>query len=60
MERRFEAIAYALGPSVDLTAVLPDGRVLSSPAGGSSPAARCASLNERIEDALARQSLGSR
>jgi len=59
LEQRFQAIVHTLGPMVELVAVLPDGRVLSSPAGGTSPAARCASLNERIEDALDRQSRGS-
>lgn len=64
LEARFRAVAYALGPTVNLEAVLPDGRILRSPLGGSTPAAQCASLNERIEDALdaleRRQSRGSR
>lgn len=55
LERRFRALAHALGPFVDLAAVLPDGRVLRSPYGGLSPAAQCASLNERLEEQLARQ-----
>lgn len=52
---RFRAMAYALGPFVELSAVLPDGTVLSSPLGGSNPAAQCASLNERIEGFLERR-----
>ena len=56
LEQRFHALAYMLGPLVDLAAVLPDGRVLRSPCGGPSPAAQCAALNERLEEQLARQS----
>ena len=51
---RFRAMAYALGPTVELSAVLPDGRVLRSFRGGRSAAAQCASLNERMEDYLSR------
>lgn len=49
---RFQAVAYMLGPMLELRAVLPDGRVLHKPLGGSSLAAQCASLNERLEDRL--------
>jgi hypothetical protein len=57
LEARFHAISYHLGPMVELTAVLPSGKVLHKPLGGLMPAARCASLLERFED---RQSLGDR
>lgn len=49
---RFQAVAYTLGPMLELKAVLPDGRVLHKPLGGCSLAAQCASLNERLEDRL--------
>lgn len=60
LEQRFRAVAFALGPLVDLAAVLPDGRVLRSPRGGASPAAQCASLNERLEESLRQGSIGNR
>lgn len=52
------AISYYLGPTVEIEAVMPDGSILRKPIGGSSLAAKCASLNERIEAKL--QSLGVR
>jgi len=60
VEARLRALAYHLGPMVELEVHLPDGRVLHSPRGGMSPAARCASLNERMEDWLARRESQSR
>jgi hypothetical protein len=65
VEARLRAMAYCLGPMVEIELCLPDGRRLLSPRGGLSPAARCASLNERMEDILRRreerdQSFGSR
>lgn len=62
VEARLRALAYCLGPMVELEVVLPDGRVLHSPRGGLTPAAQCASLNERMVDMLERwdQSRGSR
>ena len=68
VEARLRALHYTLGPTVELDVRLPDGRRLLSPRGGLSPAARCASLNERMEDLLRRreereerdQSFGSR
>jgi len=65
MEARLRAVAYQLGPMCELEIYLPDGRMLHSPRGGLTPAARCASLNERMEDYLERrerdggQSLGT-
>ena len=52
LEARFHAISYHLGPMVELTAVLPSGRVLHKPLGGLMPAARCASLLERLQDRI--------
>jgi hypothetical protein len=61
VEARLRALAHCLGPMVELDVALPDGRVIHAPRGGQSAAARCASLNERMEDWLARyQSRGSR
>jgi hypothetical protein len=63
VEARLRALQFCLGPTVELVVCLPDGRRLAGPRGGLSPAAQCASLNERIEDALGRlgdQSRGSR
>jgi len=58
---RLRAVRYALGPGVEITAMLTDGTVLRPLNAGLSPAAQCASLNERLEDALSRQeSRGSR
>lgn len=51
-KNRFHAVAYTLGPMVELTAVLPDGKILHKTPGGMSPAARCASLNEKIQNLL--------
>ena len=59
-EDRFRAIAHQLGPTVEVEAVLPDGQILRKPLGGLSKAAQVASLNEWMEDRLARQSFGSR
>jgi hypothetical protein len=62
VEARLRALAYCLGPTVELEVVLPDGRMLRHYRGGLTPAAQCASLNERMEDMLERwdQSRGSR
>jgi hypothetical protein len=63
VETRLRALQFCLGPTVELVVCLPDGRRLAGPRGGLSPAAQCASLNERIEDVLATlddQSRGSR
>lgn len=57
LEDRLRAIAYQLGPTVELHAFLPDGRILHKPLGGLGLAAQCQSLNEKIEDRL--QSLGN-
>lgn len=62
LEARWQAVTHALGPMVALEARLPDGRILRA-AGGTTPAAQCASLNERMEEMLARwenQSRGRR
>lgn len=56
-QARFRAVAYHLGPMVELSVRLPNGEVLQKPLGGLSPAAQCASLNERLEAKL--QSRGS-
>jgi len=59
VEARLRALAYHLGPMVELEVHLPDGRILHSPLrGGLTPAARCASLNERMEDWLERRNHG--
>lgn len=55
LEARFRALAACLGPTVELIALLPDGRVLQRRPCGNSLAAQCASLNERIEDSLRRR-----
>jgi len=55
VESRLRALHYALGPQVELDVRLPDGRRLLSPRGGFSLAARCRSLNERMEDWLRRR-----
>jgi hypothetical protein len=63
VEARLRAVAHCLGPMVELDVQLPDGRRIRSSRGGQSAAARCASLNEWMEDRLASgldQSLGSR
>jgi hypothetical protein len=52
IERRLRAVHHCLGPLVEIEVRLPDGRRLLSPRGGLSPAARCASLNERMEERL--------
>ena len=57
LENRFQALAYQLGPTVELHAVLPDGRVLHRPQGGLTPSAQCQSLNEKLE--LKLHSLGN-
>lgn len=49
---RLSALAYALGPAVELTLALPCGRTIRHHRGGLEPAARVASWNERIEDRL--------
>ena len=54
IEDRFRAIAYAVGPTVELTAFLHDGRVLKAPVGGLAPAAQLASLLEKTEGMLRR------
>jgi len=63
VEARLRALQHCLGPMVEIDLRLPDGRRLASPRGGLSAAARCTSLSERIEGALARlgdQSRGNR
>ena len=63
VEARLRALAHCLGPMVELDVSLPDGRTIRSSRGGQSPAARCASLSEWMEDRLTSgldQSLGSR
>lgn len=56
---RLPALAYQVGPTVELSLLLPCGRVIRHPRGGLTTAARVASLNERLEDALEAQSFGS-
>ena len=62
IESRFRALAACLGPSIELVVLLPGGRVLHRRPCGTSLAAQCASLNERMEDSLRRRqsSRGSR
>lgn len=49
---RWAAICHQLGPTVELVAYLPEGRVLRKPLGGSSPAAQVATWNERLEQRI--------
>lgn len=57
---RLDALAYAIGPAVELSLVLPCGRTLVHRRGGQHPGARVASLNERLEAILAAQDQDSR
>jgi hypothetical protein len=57
---RLPALAYQLGPTVELTLALPCGRLIRHHRGGLEPAARVASMNERLEAILDQDSFGSR
>lgn len=60
IEPRLRALAWILGPMIELEVCFPSGRVLRL-AGGATPAAQAQSFSERLDDALARQgSCGSR
>lgn len=55
---RLPALAHALGPTADITVLLPSGEVLRHHPGGLTAAARAASINERLQALLIAQGTG--